>query len=530
MSDPELLQRYTRDHSQSAFAALVARHVDLVYSAARRQIHSPQLAEEVAQSVFVELARHAPKIPPAQPLAAWLYVVTRRTAIDAVRRESRRLARETTAAEIAAMKTPSEAWMKVEASIDEAMATLNDTERTALVLRFFQNLSLREVGEALGISEDTAQKRVSRALERLRTAFLRRGVAVTATGLATDLSAQALQIAPTGLGAAISLLAPTAAAPHGLAIATTKMIAMTTAQKTIVATTLVLAIGVGLHQARTISDLRRQNRTLQQRTDGLLAQIRQIRQQQAEAGNRLAAADRELATSRAHEAASAMASAEQDAPMNAELKAIAARVLRFKERLAKTPEQQIPELRLLTDRDWIDAVRKFAASDKDDDIWEGAVADLRESARAHFAAPLQHALEGYLRANYDQLPVDIAQLAPFFNPPVDGALLQRYQMLARGRLAGLSSGTMLIGERELLPGDYAGIVFSRGATADITWHSGGESGELYTALIGFAAANGGAWPGDALQLTPYFKSPVEPAKLRDQWARYRNEFPLPGTR
>src|SRR5881628_1608373 len=113
MSDRDLLQDYVRTNSQEAFAALVARYLNLVYSAAQRQVRSPQLAEDVAQSVFVDLSRRAATIAPAQPLAAWLFLVTRRTAVDLIRRESRRQAREQIAADLAAMKTPSPTWGKV---------------------------------------------------------------------------------------------------------------------------------------------------------------------------------------------------------------------------------------------------------------------------------------------------------------------------------------------------------------------------------------------------------------------------------
>src|SRR5262245_7135436 len=121
MSDLELLQQYTRSNSQDAFAALVERHVHLVYSAARRQVRSPDLVAEIAQSVFLDLARHGHRLDPAQPLAAWLFLVTRRTAVDVIRRESRRAAREQTAAEIAAMKTPSPSWPRIREVLDEAM-------------------------------------------------------------------------------------------------------------------------------------------------------------------------------------------------------------------------------------------------------------------------------------------------------------------------------------------------------------------------------------------------------------------------
>src|SRR5688572_27117903 len=104
MSDPELLHQFAHEGSQPAFATLVHRHLDLVYSAARRQVRSPELAEDVAQSVFLDLARSARNLKPGTPVAAWLYVVTRRTAIDAIRRETRRQMHEQAAAEIAVMR------------------------------------------------------------------------------------------------------------------------------------------------------------------------------------------------------------------------------------------------------------------------------------------------------------------------------------------------------------------------------------------------------------------------------------------
>src|SRR5204862_5124889 len=102
-TDLTLLARYARQHAEDAFAELVRRHLGLVYSAALRQVRSPQLAEEVAQSVFMDLARHAARLKPNTILTAWLYQVTRRTAIDVVRREARRQLREQIATELNAM-------------------------------------------------------------------------------------------------------------------------------------------------------------------------------------------------------------------------------------------------------------------------------------------------------------------------------------------------------------------------------------------------------------------------------------------
>src|SRR5213595_463672 len=112
--DLELLEQYAKRGSEEAFAELVLRHLDLVYSAALRQVRSPQLAEEVAQSVFTDLARNAARLKPDTVLTAWLYEVTRRTAINVVRGEARRQLREQIALEMNAMNANADDWMQIE--------------------------------------------------------------------------------------------------------------------------------------------------------------------------------------------------------------------------------------------------------------------------------------------------------------------------------------------------------------------------------------------------------------------------------
>src|SRR5215467_12981691 len=106
-NDADLLGQFIREPAtragQDAFTTLVRRHLDLVYSAALRQVRSPQLAEEVAQSVFTDLSQNAARLKPDTVLTAWLYEVARRTAVDVVRRESRRQLREQVAMELADM-------------------------------------------------------------------------------------------------------------------------------------------------------------------------------------------------------------------------------------------------------------------------------------------------------------------------------------------------------------------------------------------------------------------------------------------
>src|SRR5207302_7533383 len=190
-----------------------------------------------------DLARNAQRLKPDTNLTAWLYQVTRRTAIDVVRRESRRQWREQIATEMTAMNATAADWTHIEPLLDEAMQALDETDRAAVLLRYFENRSLREVGATLGTSDDAAQKRVSRAVERLRDFFAKRGVTVGASGLVVVISANAVQAAPVGLAVTIS----TAATLAGTTIATTvtataaKTIAMTTMQKTIIGAALAAA-------------------------------------------------------------------------------------------------------------------------------------------------------------------------------------------------------------------------------------------------------------------------------------------------
>src|SRR5437667_2192196 len=148
-SDLDLLKEYSGQNSEEAFATLVNRHLNLVYSAALRQVRSLQLAEEVSQSVFTDLAQSASKLKPDTILTAWLYQVTRRTAIDVVRREARRQLREQIATELNTMNATAADWAHIEPLLDEAMHALDHTDRIAVLLRYFENKSLREVGQAL---------------------------------------------------------------------------------------------------------------------------------------------------------------------------------------------------------------------------------------------------------------------------------------------------------------------------------------------------------------------------------------------
>ncbi len=225
--DMELVREYATQHSEPAFETLVSRHLSLVYSSALRQVREPHLAEEVAQAVFIVLARKAGSLGPKTILSGWLYRTTRFTAANVLKMQSRRQNREQEAYMQSHLEAGSTApdWQELSPLLDETMARLGQTDRDALVLRYLENKSLSEVGVALGLEERAAQKRVARGLEKLRALLVKRGVALSAAAIAGAVSANSAQAAPVGLATTIS-----ATAVKGAAIATS---ATTLAQGTI---------------------------------------------------------------------------------------------------------------------------------------------------------------------------------------------------------------------------------------------------------------------------------------------------------
>jgi len=200
MEDLELLRKYAQQRSEPAFTELVNRHINFVYSTALRVVRDPELAKDVAQLVFIKLAQKAGSLPDDAVLPGWLYRTTQFVSHTALRSDWRRRERENTAMQLSELNINSESvWKEVGPLLDEAMTHLRKGEQDAVLLRFFSGKSLREIGEALGISEDAAQKRINRALEKLRGNFVRHGAVVSAAAIIPAVSAHAVQAAPEGL-------------------------------------------------------------------------------------------------------------------------------------------------------------------------------------------------------------------------------------------------------------------------------------------------------------------------------------------
>jgi RNA polymerase sigma factor (sigma-70 family) len=199
ISDRSLLQDYVERRSEKAFESLVRRHLDMVYSAALRQTGDANLAEEVVQAVFVVLARKAFRLREGVIIAGWLYRTACLTARRAQRDQIRRRIKDTELAQMKLTDSNEEVWNRLMPHLDAALATLGEADRTAIVLRFLERRSFREVADTLSISEDAAKKRVTRGLEKLRLAFSRQGVTLAASVMAAALGARAVEAAPAGL-------------------------------------------------------------------------------------------------------------------------------------------------------------------------------------------------------------------------------------------------------------------------------------------------------------------------------------------
>jgi RNA polymerase sigma factor (sigma-70 family) len=527
LADQQLLRDYSESRSEAAFAELVRRHVDQVFSAALRMVRDSHLAEDVTQGVFVALARHAGELTDRPVLSGWLHRTAQNLAANAVRSDVRRRAREQ---EVAAMNEllatePDALWEHVAPHLDAALGELSEADRDALLLRYFERKSAREMAQTLGTSEDAAQKRVSRAVERLRELFSNRNVTIGASGLVVVISANAVQAAPVGLAAAISataVLAGTTVASTATATAA-KAIAMTTLQKALIAAT-IAAVGTGIYEGRQVSSLRTQVQTLQQQQMPLAEQIRELQRARDEATNRLAMSQQENAQLKQNtaellklrgEMARLKAAAVQ--PDNDSTKTAAqswlSRVGQLKQRLAQDPTAKIPELRFVTEQDWLNAAREELHTEAD---YRRALSTLRSAGESQVASMLKKGLTGYMRDNSGQMPTDFAQLQPYFDSPVEDAILQRWEIAPAATVESLGMGGDVIITQKAPVDDVFDTRYGigpngSGSTEFLSQEIAPTMNPVWEA---FRAAHNGQWPDDTSQLLPYATTPEQQAALQ----------------
>ena len=276
--DSELLRRYADAGSEEAFAELVRRHLDLVYSAALRQVNGDaHLAQDVAQTVFTDLARKAAALSRREVITGWLYTSAHFAAAKAVRSEQRRHTHEQEAHDMReSVHDPTSGldWEKLRPVLDQVMHELNEADREAVLLRFFENRPLAEIGAKLGLSENAARMRVERALEKLRGFLARRGVA-TVAAISTVISANAVQIAPAGLAATLTGASLAGAAAGTGTLTFLKMMTMT---KLKLAVSAIVVAGA----ATTLVIQHQDQLKLREENDALRQQVGQLDQLQSD--------------------------------------------------------------------------------------------------------------------------------------------------------------------------------------------------------------------------------------------------------
>jgi RNA polymerase sigma factor (sigma-70 family) len=276
LDDITLLREYAERDSEEAFATLVTRHINKVYSVALRHTRNPNQAEEITQAVFVILAKKARHLGRGVILSGWLYQTARLTALTFIRGEIRRARRDQEAhMQTLLNETDSDVWPHIAALLDTAMAGLSEVDRHAILLRYFDGRTMGEVGDALGASEDAAKKRVNRAVEKLRLFFTRHGITLSAAVLTAAISANSVQAAPPTLAKSISVVAAAKGAAAGGSTSTLiqgalKYMAWAKAKTAIAGTLVIASLVIPLmiqHQAQ--AKMRDEDETFRQQAERL---------------------------------------------------------------------------------------------------------------------------------------------------------------------------------------------------------------------------------------------------------------------
>ena len=529
IADSELLRCYRESRCERAFTDLVERHIDFVYSAARRQVAgNADLAKDVAQQVFIELAQKASSLSPETVLTVWLYTRTRFAASKALRSEQRRHAREEKACMELQPPTPEPEWDELQPVLDTVMHELEERDRNAVLLRYFEKRPLADVGARLGLTEDAVRMRLVRALDKIRELLARRGVTSTTAALAGLLAQQTVTAAPAGLALNIAgtALASASATTTGLtlgAIMATKLkIALATAAVIALATPLVMQHQAKLREATQL--LRAQNEQLafadaeNTRLSNLLREAQSQPLAQPGPSDELLKLRSEVARLRedsrdlARLKAEAVANSGHDPSIQATLQSLAARATALKRHLQERPQIKIPELQFVTDKQWIDAVAK-GNLDTEEGIRE-ALNRLRSSAKGTFGSMMQKALKQYAAANGGMLPNDISELQAYFNPPVDPAMLKRYELVQSGSLEESRHDKPLISEvAPPVDDEYdTRYDFEITGTRSLIVSKAGDA--LRAAMMAYANANNGLLPRHPTHLTPYLREPIAQDRIQ----------------
>jgi len=281
-TDQELLAQYVQGQSDPTFTAVVERHVNLVYSAALRiTAGDAALAEDITQKVFTDLARKAASVARVASVAGWLHTHTRFISLSTIRGEHRRRVREQEA--FAMQEQPSTReinWSQLRPLLDEAVGELRPADRDAVILRYFENKSHREVGEALGLNENAARMKIERAVDKLQAHFVRHGLTVSSAIIAATMSANSVQAAPVGLGIKIASASLTAGGgAGGLIPIISHTLSMSTKTKIIITALIMVAFAAIpiTSEYQQIRQMREQTTALVREKAGLQLELNRVK-------------------------------------------------------------------------------------------------------------------------------------------------------------------------------------------------------------------------------------------------------------
>ena len=532
MNDSDLLQAYVETKSEDAFAELVRRHLDFVFSAALRQVGGDtHLAQDVAQTVFNDLARKADSLSSRTVLSGWLYTSARFAAAKIVRTEQRRRARER---ESDLMNPPPDQdnapdWDRLQTVLDDAMHDLKETDRDAVLLRYFNGCSFEDVGEKIGVSADGARMRVDRALEKLRKCLAKRGVVSSSAALAVVLAQQTITAAPAGLAAVVT----SSALGVGASVGTATLFHFMAITKTQAAAFAVVVAGFTVPivlQYQTNQKLEqaneafaRQHATDVAEIDPLKAEVQRLAALVAKSATR-GDSSNEVFQLRAEVArlrdeakqagrARAIASAAPgNDPTQQTLRSLGMRAEMLKQRLAQTPEFQIPELALIEEKDWLDAAAYVEDLQTDEDF-RRALNSLRARGKQKAGSQLQAAMRKFAEANNDAIATDLAQLQPFLEKPLDPAILGRYQIVHSGKLGEAGRDQDIISETgaPVDPEYETRFSFRRNGSTSTSYSLIGQ--EIEAAAERYAAANGGRLPRTVSHISGMLTSNIDPQRV-----------------
>jgi RNA polymerase sigma factor (sigma-70 family) len=471
-SDVQLLRAYVAERNEAAFRELVTRHTDLVFCSALRQVRDHDEARDIAQIVFVDLARKAGSIlqnfGKEASLAGWVYSAVRFAALNQLRAERRREAREKDVILESGDASVAIDWDQLSLLLDSAMADLPKSDREAVILRYFKKHGFREIAANFGISEDAAQKRVSRALNRLRRDLARRGLAASMGGLSAALAANSIAAAPVELAEILSTTAlSSAAGTSSIVVAAGKMIAITTMQKSMITAAVLVAVGLGVYQANQSARLKSEVAELNQRARktsappgddsrkelenalGKLAALQRENQTLKRGVEEIPRLRGELARALQNMRELSKLAAGQNDPFVREALQWKANEARLRQLFEDRPDQRIPEMQLVDNEAWLNHA-KSVDFDSESGVRK-ALAEVRRYGRNRFVNTLSEALAKYVATNDGRLPNNVSDLKSYFEKPVADEMLEQYFMAYKGTLKDVPPGGWVVTNKVVDP-------------------------------------------------------------------------------